>query len=123
MEIDKFSKYKVLLDSLLKNSLDDKLKLLEKRGKEHISIMSSSKEAINNIAVLTVKIQEQLLLKLKEKKRSSIIKIIKPFLRKATSPKSLIVKRNHSGLKTPTRPLLPPKIKIQKYLESKKSWI
>lgn len=107
MEIDKFSKYKVLLDSLLKKSLDDKLKLLEKRGKEHISIMSSSKEAINNIAVLTVKIQEQLLLKLKEKKRNSIIKIKKPFLRNATSPKSLIVKRNHSGLKTPTRPVPP----------------
>ena len=75
MEIDKFSKYKALLDSLLKNSLDDKLKLLEKRGKEHESIISSSKEITNNIAVLTLKIQEQLLLKLKEKKKNSIIKI------------------------------------------------
>jgi len=103
MEIDKFSKYKALLDSLLKNSLDDKLKLLEKRGKEHESIISTSKEITNNIAVLTLKIQEQLLLKLKEKKKNSIIKIKKTIVRNTTSPKSLIIKRRQSGLRTPMR--------------------
>jgi len=104
MEIDKFSKYKALLDSLLKNSLDDKLKLLEKRGKEHEFIISSSKEITNNIAVLTLKIQEQLLLKLKEKKKNSIIKIKSTIIRNATSPKSLIIKRRQSGLRTPIKP-------------------
>ena len=104
MEIDKFSKYKALLDSLLKNSLDDKLKSLEQRGKEHESIISSSKEITKNIAVLTLKIQEQLLLKLKEKKKNSIIKIKKTFIRNATSPKSLIIKRRQSGMRTPMRP-------------------
>ena len=101
MEIDKFSRYKALLDSLLKNSLDDKLKLLEQRGKEHESILSTTKEITNNIAVLTLKIQEQLLLKLKEKKRNSIKK---SFIRNTTSPKSLIIKRRQSGMRTPIRP-------------------
>ena len=104
MEIDKFSKYKALLDSLLKNSLDDKLKLLEQRSKDHESIISTTKEITNNIAVLTLKIQEQLLLKLKEKKKNSIIKIKRTFIRNTTSPKSFIIKRRQSGMRTPIRP-------------------
>ena len=104
MEIGKFSKYKALLDSLLKNSLDDKLKSLENRGKEHESIISTTKEITNNIAVLTLKIQEQLLLKLKEKKKNSVIKIKRTIIRNTTSPKSLIIKRRQSELRTPMRP-------------------
>jgi hypothetical protein len=104
MEIGKFSKYKALLDSLLKNSLDDKLKSLENRGKEHESIISTTKEITNNIALLTLKIQEQLLLNLKEKKKNSITKIKRTFIRNTTSPRSLIIKRRQSGLRTPMRP-------------------
>ena len=104
MEIDKFSKYKAILDSLLKNSLDNKLKILEKRGKDHESTISTTKEITNNIALLTLKIQEQLLLNLKEKKKNSIIKIKKTIIRNTTSPKSFIIKRRQSDLRTPMRP-------------------
>ena len=107
MEIDRkkednISIYKELLNNLFKESFENKLKTLEKRGENQMLIISSTKTLIKNITSVTVKIHNQILSKSKKDKRNSTNKSNK-YLKKNHSPKLSFLKRA-SGFKTPIRP-------------------
>ena len=53
--IEIFCKYSELLNNILKKTFDDKLKLLEKRSYNHLSIISSTKKLTNNIIINKIK--------------------------------------------------------------------
>jgi len=109
MEIDRkkednISTYKELLNNLFKESFENKLKTLEKRGENQMLIISSTKTLIKNITSVTIKIHNQILSKLKKDKRNSTNKSNKYLsLKKNHSPKLFILKRA-LGFKTPIRP-------------------
>ena len=99
MEVfDKFSEYKLMLNSLLKNTFESKLQFLEKRSEGHLSSISSTKEQTKNITSLAVKLHNQIMSKLKKDK--SIPKFKKlPTSKNIISPKSS--KKHGPGYKTP----------------------
>ena len=99
MEVfDKFSEYKLMLNSLLKNTFESKLQFLEKRSESHLSSISSTKEQTKNITSLAVKLHNQIMSKLKKDK--SIPKFKKlPTSKNIISPKSS--KKHGPGYKTP----------------------
>ena len=99
MEIfDKFSEYKLMLNSLLKNTFENKLQFLEKRSQSHLSSISSTKEQTKNITSLAVKLHNQITSKLKKDKSIPKFKKI-PISKNITSPKSS--KKHGPGFKTP----------------------
>ena len=111
-KFDKFAQYRLMLNSLLKNTFENKLQFLEKRSESHLSSISSTKEQTKNITSLVVKINNQITSKLKKDK--SIPKFKKlPISKNITSPKSSkkfgpgyktpITRKNtsHNGVKTP----------------------
>ena len=74
MEIDRkkednISIYKELLNNLFKESFENKLKTLEKRGENQMLIISSTKTLIKNITSVTVKIHNQIKIKKRKKKK------------------------------------------------------
>lgn len=105
MQINDFSKYKELLNKILKETFENKLKFLEKRTKNHLDTISSTKELTNNITSLTIKIKNKLLLKNKNDKRNNKLNSINKNKKNSTfkniySPKPTY-KKIKSGFKTP----------------------
>ena len=68
-KINDFSKYKELLNNILKESFENKLKNLEKRTKNHLETISSTRELTNKVTSLTIKIHNQLLFNKKNDKK------------------------------------------------------
>ena len=68
--IEIFCKYSELLNNILKKTFDDKLKLLEKRSYNHLSIISSTKKLTNNITSLSIKLKNQIIKNKSEKPNS-----------------------------------------------------
>ena len=98
----KFNEYKELLNNLFKETFDNKLKALEKKSKNQLLIISSTKELTKNITSLSINMRNQILKK--NKKENSVNKNKKKSsLKNAHSPKSSFVKTS-SGLKTPLKP-------------------
>ena len=98
----KFNEYKELLNNLFKETFDNKLKALEKKSKNQILIISSTKELTKNITSLSINMRNQILKK--NKKENSVNKNKKKSgLKNAHSPKSSFVKIP-SRLKTPLKP-------------------
>ncbi len=103
MKIIDFSKYKELLNNILKESLDNKLKYLEKRSQNHLIIISSTKEITNSLTSIATKMNSQILTKNKIDKGNSINKNKKHLFKNINSPKPSIIKSS-TGFKTPLRP-------------------
>ena len=99
---DNFSKYKQLLDNLLKQSFENKLKNLEKSADEQLSIISSTNILIKNVTSVTVKMHNQILAKLKKDKPNTNYKHGKQLSIKTGSPKSSLLKKT-AVFKTPIR--------------------
>ena len=104
-QINDFSKYKELLNNILKVSFENKLKTLEKRTKNHLESINSTKELTNRITSLTIKIHNQLLFKIKSDKRNNKLNSVSKKKKNTTfkniySPKPSNVKPR-PGLKTP----------------------
>lgn len=95
-----FSKYKDLLNELFKKSFDNKLNFLEKRTTKHLSLISTTKEETNNIISLATKMNVQIALQIKKKKKIPIKKFTKDFSIRDNSPKSSIVSKA-TTFKTP----------------------
>lgn len=98
---ENFSQYKELLKNLFKESFEDKLKNLEKKSKNHLLVISSTKEITKNITSMSINIRNQILKKIK--KETSVNKLKKKnTFKKVYSPKSSNLKTS-SGLKTPLK--------------------
>lgn len=97
-----FSKYKELLNNILKISFENKLKILEERTKTHLSIISSTKDLTKDITSLTVKLHNQITMKKKYEKINSVNKYKKNPIYKNITPKSSLIK-SASRFKTPLR--------------------
>ena len=93
--------YKELLNNLFKESFENKLKALEKKSKNQLLIISSTKELTKTITSLSINMRNQILKK--TKKENSVNKNRKKTTLKNThSPKSSFAKTS-SGIKTPLR--------------------
>jgi len=100
-KFDKFSEYKLMLNSLLKNTFENRLQFLEKRSENHLSSISSTKEQTKNITSLAVKLHNQIVSKLKKDKSNPKFKKLptSKTIKNITSPKTS--KKNVPGFKTP----------------------
>ena len=114
-------KHKDLLQRLLKEKLDTKLSILEKRSKLHISILSDSSKTVKNLTSITMKINKQIQEKFnkekqlkKDKSQKKIINLPKRFTISPTRP-------NFSRAKTPLRQKMPFKISYDNRSETSKT--
>ena len=96
-----FSDIKELLRNILKETFDGKLKYLEKRSQNHLSIISSTKSITNNITSIAIKMNSHILPKSKQEKGNSVNKTKKSSVFKnINSPKPSQIK-SALGFKTP----------------------
>ena len=98
-QINNFSKYKELLNNILKESFENKLKILEKRTKNHLEAISSTRELTNNITYLTIKIQNQLLFKNKNDKKNNKLNSVNKKKKISTFKNMHSPKPNYTKLK------------------------
>ena len=100
-KIEDFSNIKELLSNILKETFEGKLKYLEKRSQNHLSIISSTKAITNNITSMAIKMNSHILPKNKQEKGNSVNKTKKSSVFKnINSPKPSQIK-SALGFKTP----------------------
>lgn len=100
-KIEDFSNIKELLRNILKETFDGKLKYLEKRSQNHLSLISSTKSITNNITSIAIKMNSHILPKSKQEKGNSVNKTKKSSVFKnINSPKPSQIK-SALGFKTP----------------------
>ena len=90
-----FNKYKDILANLFKQTFNNKLKYLEKRTENHLSLISSTKDNTNKITSLVSNMNKQIAAKIKKEKekKNPIKKKTKSFALRNNSPKSSIVSK------------------------------